>query len=87
MTPFYGWDATASRLEPLLEKALKAPLSHFKFEQTFAFFAFDFFDHLKCSYLQKSTIMTYNTELLKRPPEFVNPRNDNNDNNDYYKYS
>ena len=47
MTPFYGWDATASRLEPLLEKALKAPLSHFKFEQTFAFFAFDFFDHLK----------------------------------------
>lgn len=31
--------------------------------------------------------MTYNTELLKRPPEFVNPRNDNNDNNDYYEYS
>ena len=44
MTPYYGWDATASRLEPLLEKALKAPLSHFKFEQTFAF---DFFDLLK----------------------------------------
>ena len=47
MIPYYGWDATASRLEPLLEKALKAPLSHFKFEQTFAFFAFDFFDLLK----------------------------------------
>ena len=43
MAAFYGWVSTASRLEPPLEKALKAPLSHFKFEQTFAFFAFDFF--------------------------------------------
>ena len=30
--------------------------------------------------------MTYNTELLKRPPEFLNPRNDYNY-NDYNKYS